>query len=233
MHEWAGAPYVRIYSTLARDHRRVWRDDQLLAGYVRLLMAADAAWPGPAELPRGADPDMVARLVAEEVIDVEDDLYHFHGLDEERRGRAKRGQIGGFVRAAMADRDSLGRFAGTSLDAAHTNGAVEPVEAIAGTSASGPASPASQPASPPARREAGEAGAHPPRAPARTSAPARDPRPDPSRIACRDYDAHRAEHHWWGAGIGWKCSICEREDGESGQTFRERAERHTPPDSPF
>lgn len=235
--DWAGAPYVRIYSTLSADHRAVWNDDRLLAAYVRLLMAADAAWPGLATLPRRIADDTVADLVREEVIDVDGDLYHFHGLDDERSTRARRGQIGGIVRAHTAERDSLGRFAGASLEEASTNGAAPvatSVVPVAGTS-SIPASPPTEPA-----RPQGGRGSERSTTPARTRAREDDdvprfgrrPPPDPAAIACTDYNGHRSAHQWW-EGIGWKCMTCERARADAEPTFRERVARHVPEDDPF
>lgn len=244
MRDWSEAPFVRVYSTLGQDHPRVYRDLRLLGGYVRLLMAADAAWPGSAEVPRSMPADVLAELEADEVIDVEGDFYRFHGLEAERRGRIRGAAIGGRARARSADRDDHGRFLPSDdepldgpLDepsspagpAAGRNGSSDRLVAPAG-------SPADQRASQPSRAEPlGSGSARLPARP-RASAPAREPdapaRVEPSSptsIRCRDYQAHRSEHRFWGEGIGWKCQVCEREDADAEamrlETFTTKLER--------
>lgn len=62
--DWAGSGYVRLYYTLASDAKfdEVYSNDLLLATYVRLLIAADQAYPAPATLPYGCKPKVVYRL---------------------------------------------------------------------------------------------------------------------------------------------------------------------------
>ena len=221
-----GTPYSRIYATLARDHPRVWFDPPVLGWYVRLLLPADRAWPGLAELPRTVPDDVVDVLVADEVIDrVGDALYRFHGLDQERNGRRSRGYQGGVVRSSSAPRDAGGRFVSdaglSSVDAGPDAGD------DAGSDA-GYTTLDIQRTSETNRKEV------PVRTPDRvltgtdgvtesSRARAREG-PDETAIECDDYQGHRSSHRWV-PGVGWRCLACERVRAESGLTFSERVVR--------
>jgi hypothetical protein len=117
------APFARVYTTLARDHPRVWRDLALLGAYVRALTEAEGMYPAPFEVPRIVTDEQVAALVDDGVLDpVAEDQYAFHGLDRERSGRTSRGRAGGLARARAGHRSVAGRFAGGTLvrDAGHS-----------------------------------------------------------------------------------------------------------------
>jgi len=263
MADWTGAPYVRVYSTLGQDHPKVWSDVRLLGGYVKLLMAAEPAWPGLADVPRGVPSDVLAELEADEVVDVIGDSFRFHGLEAERSGRRSGAYVGGRVRAQTADRDEHGRFLPSDAGPAGRS-ELDELE-VAGPAVAGPAgrstvagpasldaldapsvngsksldrarSSTSGPAHPPARQptepseEARSSGIS--RALAREATsptPARVEPASPTSIRCRDYQAHRSEHRFWGAGVGWKCQVCEREDADAEamrlETFTTKVER--------
>lgn len=66
----------------------VWDNDARLAAWVRLLVAADLAWPQSATIPRSAKKAAIAALVIAGLIDLVDrDRFRVHGLDAERKGR--------------------------------------------------------------------------------------------------------------------------------------------------
>lgn len=84
------APYSRVYWSITDDPRfaDVYGDDAALALWLRLLMSADAMWPGSAPLPRSARPKALGRLVEAGIVElVGMDHYRIHGLDNEREKR--------------------------------------------------------------------------------------------------------------------------------------------------
>ena len=211
---WSDASYIRVYTTLSRDHPSVWNDPTLLGWYVRLLMRANAAWPGLSEVPRAVPDDVLDRLEAEQVIDrAGDHLYRFHGLDAERNGQRRRGQTGGIVRATSAVRDPLGRFAGAGSSNAGPDAGLSLVPDAGTSSLDVQRSSVTQ----------HNATQDPSKGPALQSSnpPARAPAREGSRIACRDYQGHRDQHRMI-TGIGWRCLVCESEKAMAEPTFSEK-----------
>jgi hypothetical protein len=95
--------YVRVYYRILEDPKftDVYSDDVRFATWVRLLMAADNAWPHPAPTPRNVNADAFTFLVDVGLIDLAtNDHYRVHGLDAERMHRREQGLAGGLVRAA-------------------------------------------------------------------------------------------------------------------------------------
>jgi hypothetical protein len=85
-------PYCRVYWEAIDDpkFRDVWDDDGRLAWWLRLLVAADMAWPASANIPRRVKQPVLDSLVAAGLVDLENgDRYRIHGLDAERGGRAR------------------------------------------------------------------------------------------------------------------------------------------------
>lgn len=108
--------YVRVYYRILEDPKfaAVYPDDPRLATWLRLLMAADNAWPHPAPIPRTVDPDAFAFLVDVGLVDLAtNDLYRIHGLDAERMRRREQGVAGGMARAATGARAG-GRYTSVS-----------------------------------------------------------------------------------------------------------------------
>jgi hypothetical protein len=232
------APYSRVYATLARDHPRVWFDPPILGWYVRLLLPADRAWPGLADLPRSVPDDVLDVLVADEVIDlVGESSYRFHGLDNERNGRRSRGYQGGKVRATSAPRDAGGRFAAgagySSVDAGST------LDDDAGSNAGNerwtPSEPANltEPKDTDDDLQSSSSVSVPGESPARGRArgepgvplvlQARD-HPNQGSIECSDYQGHAQDHRWI-EGVGWRCLACERVRAQDDLTFSEKVAR--------
>lgn len=89
--------YSRVYWSVKNDDRFVgiYRNDAHFATWVRLLMAADAVWPHPADLPRRAKPSSVKALVDAGIIELlPNDMYRVHGLDRERTSRGDAAAVG-------------------------------------------------------------------------------------------------------------------------------------------
>ena len=85
------APYSRVYWTVRSDPRlaEIYRDDHHWAAWNRLLLAADMAWPAPADLPSTVRASSLRVLVDKGVVEtLPGGLFRFHGLDAER-GRRK------------------------------------------------------------------------------------------------------------------------------------------------
>jgi hypothetical protein len=112
------APYSRVYWTVRSDERLdgIYADDRHLATWLRLLIAADMAWPAPADLPSGAKPASIRALVAAGVIELlPGSLFSFHGLDAERGRRrdaaaSSAGNRWGSGRRAEGMRTDTGRI---------------------------------------------------------------------------------------------------------------------------
>lgn len=85
-------PYARVYWSIRSDPRTrdLYRDDALLAAWLRLLIAADMAWPAPADIPVGIRKASLKALVDAGVVELLDggSLFTFHGLDKERSRRS-------------------------------------------------------------------------------------------------------------------------------------------------
>lgn len=84
------APYSRVYWTVRNDPRLegIYSDDHHWAAWNRLLLAADMAWPAPADLPANIRRASLRALEAAGVIEVmPGGLFCFHGLDTERGRR--------------------------------------------------------------------------------------------------------------------------------------------------
>ena len=94
------APYSRVYWTIRSDDRlaAVYADDRHLATWLRLLMAADMAWPAPADMPSSVRKSSVQALVDAGVVSLcGGGMFTFHGLDAERGRRrlaATRNRLG-------------------------------------------------------------------------------------------------------------------------------------------
>ena len=84
------APYSRVYWTIRADDRLdgIYCNNDHLSTWLRLLLAADMAWPAPADIPTSAKARSLAALEAAGVIQImPGGLFTFHGLDSERGRR--------------------------------------------------------------------------------------------------------------------------------------------------
>jgi hypothetical protein len=114
--DWAGSGYVRLYYTLASDAKfdEVYASDSLLATYVRLLIAADQAYPAPASLPFGCKPKAIDQLVGLGIIQfVNRRTFRVLALQKEREYRS------GLGRAAAQrrwDADAMRTHSGGDAD---------------------------------------------------------------------------------------------------------------------
>lgn len=87
-------PYSRVYWEALDDPKftdsGVWDDDASLATWLRLLIAADMAWPASAALYHGVRGRALARLVEAGLVDLQSaGRYRIHGLDRERDARSR------------------------------------------------------------------------------------------------------------------------------------------------
>lgn len=137
-------PYSRVYWSIRKDpkFRDIYGDDHHLAAWLRLLIAADATWPAPADVPALARKASVKALADCGLIDLQHNgMFTIHGLDAERgrrREAASRGASGtqvvpkweadGSSRAGEAElrRDETSRAAPTP---ARRNG-LEPIGTV-------------------------------------------------------------------------------------------------------
>jgi hypothetical protein len=85
-------PYSRVYWEALDDPKfaNVWDDDQALAAWLRLLVAADMAWPASASLYRGVRTSALSALCSSGLVDMQPSgRYRIHGLDKEREARSR------------------------------------------------------------------------------------------------------------------------------------------------
>ncbi len=84
------APYSRVYWSIRDDAKfaAILGDDHHLAAWLRLLIAADMAYPASADLPATARRSSVKALVDAGLVDlVPGGMFRIHGLDAERERR--------------------------------------------------------------------------------------------------------------------------------------------------
>lgn len=94
-------PYSRVYWRAIDDPKFVgiWEDDAALACWLRLLVAAEMAWPATASLYHGCKTTALKKLVAAGLVDPKSShRYRIHGLDAERAQRAAASRAAAQVR---------------------------------------------------------------------------------------------------------------------------------------
>ena len=85
-------PYSRVYWEALDDPKfvKVWDDDHNLAAWLRLLVAADMAWPASAHLYHGCRRASLKVLCEVGLVDMQNgSRYRIHGLDKERTIRSE------------------------------------------------------------------------------------------------------------------------------------------------
>ena len=85
-------PYSRVYWRAIDDTKfaSVWDDDHALSAWLRLLVAADMAWPASATLYHGVRRAALKVLCEVGLVDMQaGGRYRIHGLDKERAARAR------------------------------------------------------------------------------------------------------------------------------------------------
>lgn len=129
------APYSRVYWTIRNDARlaAVYPSDANLAAWLRLLIAADMAWPAPADIPAGVNRRALRALEEAGVIEVRGTMYTFHGLDTERGRRrdaaaSSAGHRWGSGRDADGMRSDTGRNASRAEPSRAETSRAEPRE---------------------------------------------------------------------------------------------------------
>jgi hypothetical protein len=86
-------PFSRVFWSIRTDERlaNIYPHDARLGAWLRLLMAADMAWPGPADIPATANRKTLASLCDEGVIELlPGGMFRFHGLDSLRNERSEK-----------------------------------------------------------------------------------------------------------------------------------------------
>jgi hypothetical protein len=94
-------PYSRVYWRAIDDPKfaRVWDDDHALSAWLRLLVAADMAWPASATLYHGIRRSALRLLCDVGLVDMQTGgRYRIHGLDKERAARSETGRAAANVR---------------------------------------------------------------------------------------------------------------------------------------
>lgn len=84
-------PYSRVYWEVIDDPKfaDVWDDDRAIASWLRLLLAADMAWPASAQVYHGVHRPSLDKLVRVGLVDLQPgSRYRIHGLDKERQARS-------------------------------------------------------------------------------------------------------------------------------------------------
>lgn len=87
----AERPYSRVYWEAVDDPKfsDVWDDDHALATWLRLLVAADQAWPASATIYHGIHKSSLDKLTRCGLVDMQGaSRYRIHGLDAEREARS-------------------------------------------------------------------------------------------------------------------------------------------------
>lgn len=97
----ASRPYSRVYWEARDDSkfRGIWTDDRVLGCWVRLLVAADMAYPASADLYHGINRKSLDVLVKAGLVDLLDHgTYRIHGLDRERSIRSRQATEAAHIR---------------------------------------------------------------------------------------------------------------------------------------
>lgn len=105
------SPYSRVYWTIRNDDRlaTIYPNDAHLAAWLRLLIAADMAWPAPADIPASIRRPSLRALCDAGIIELlPSGLFHFHGLDTERGRRREAAQASAGYRTGT-ERAAAGR----------------------------------------------------------------------------------------------------------------------------
>lgn len=211
-----------------------------------MLALAEDAYPAPAPVPRNIPDDILAALVADEVVDLTgDETFVFRGLDAERRSRIEdvsRGYRGGKARATTGHRDDRGRWIpDAGPDAGHSNGNAGPRTLdVPLVGVAGAPTLVSSVTSQTRRDETSTGGvtsSHTPRTESEsetaraTSTPPGVARAQsevgggrygtPDVPTCRDPKAHGSDWRYI-VGVGWKCLVCDGERPDE-PSFREKA----------
>lgn len=85
-------PYSRVYWKAIDDPKfaKVWDDDHALSAWLRLLVAADMAWPASATIYHGIRRTALKVLCDVKLVDMQaGGRYRIHGLDKERAARSR------------------------------------------------------------------------------------------------------------------------------------------------
>ena len=90
-------PYVTIERTVVDDERLadIYPDNAAFGAYVKLLIAANAAWPASAELPSWCPAEVIAMLEKVAVVNVTGDRFRVLEMDSKRIANRERASAAG------------------------------------------------------------------------------------------------------------------------------------------
>lgn len=113
----ADRPFARVYYVdLQRDYSAIYRDNDALATYVRMLSLADATWPVTPDVPRSEKAVHVRKLVEATLVRLVPPYgFAIKGFDAERNARGNAASNAARTRWSNAA-GSAGRNANTSPD---------------------------------------------------------------------------------------------------------------------
>ncbi len=123
--------YVKVYYSIRTDPRfeTIYGDDAALAAWLRLLMAADAIWPAPADIPKWVRQGPFRKLVEAGLVEVSGAHYCIHGLDAERGKRSDRASNAAVARWATAGSSAAGNAGSSANGTAARNAETMPLRA--------------------------------------------------------------------------------------------------------
>ena len=98
-------PFSRIYHRLADEFPDIY-DSPDLACYIRLLVAADQAWPTSARWSGLVSKAALSRLAASSLVIVDGSRYRIRGLDKERESRSESAAHAARIRWSNAPRNA-------------------------------------------------------------------------------------------------------------------------------
>ena len=100
--------FARVYYIdLERDYPGVWKDDRMLALWLRLLARADRFWPSPVEIPRALNPGALKGLVDAGLVELQPEhCYRIRGYDSDRNARRTAARNAAASRWAHATADA-------------------------------------------------------------------------------------------------------------------------------
>jgi hypothetical protein len=109
---WADTEYSRIYHVVVKRMGVDYDDVAFVGSWTKLLMAADAAYPTQAPLPRWLGDEMLERLIRSGLVRrVGTEAYAIAGMEKERASRNGGRRAGGLARIEKSnERDEHGRF---------------------------------------------------------------------------------------------------------------------------
>jgi len=101
-------PYSRVYWSILDDEKfaAAYDNDHHLAAWLRMLLAADQAYPASGQVPQSVSRASLRALCDAGLIDVTGRRFRVHGLDAERARRTALGRKASNARWSDGDADA-------------------------------------------------------------------------------------------------------------------------------